>query len=57
MVFFLEITNMWNKSPDVWFADFILEIFKIHRTVWILGCFRCFINVLFKVVTNLKFYK
>jgi hypothetical protein len=30
MVFFLEITNVWQKSQDFWFTDFILEIFKIH---------------------------
>ncbi len=33
---FLEITNIWQKSRDFWFADFILEIFKIHRLLWIL---------------------
>jgi hypothetical protein len=30
MVFFLEITNVWQKSQDFWFTDFFLEIFKIH---------------------------
>jgi hypothetical protein len=51
MVFFLEITNM----------QIFLEIFKIHRLVWIflwnLVVLKCFINVLFKIITNLKFYK
>jgi hypothetical protein len=27
MVFFLEITNIWQKSQDFWFVDFYLEIF------------------------------
>ncbi len=35
MVFFLEIANIWQKSQDFWFADFFLEIFKIHRLVWL----------------------
>jgi hypothetical protein len=30
MVFFLEITNVWQKYQDFWFTDFFLEIFKIH---------------------------
>jgi hypothetical protein len=30
MVFLLEITNIWQKSQDFWFADFFLEIFKIQ---------------------------
>jgi hypothetical protein len=34
MVFFLEITNIWQKSRDLgWFADFFLEIFKIRALV------------------------
>ncbi len=28
MDLFLEITNIWKKSGDFWFADFFLEIFK-----------------------------
>ncbi len=28
MDLFLEITNIWQKSRDFWFADFFLEIFK-----------------------------
>jgi len=36
MNFVLEITRI-GKSQDFWFADFFLEIFKIHRLVpvWI----------------------
>jgi hypothetical protein len=45
MVFFLEITNIRLKSQDFWFADLFLEIFKIHRLVWIsqwiCGRFEC----------------
>jgi hypothetical protein len=29
MVFFLEITNIWQKFRDFWFADFFLDIFKM----------------------------
>jgi hypothetical protein len=32
--FFLEITKIWQKSRDFWFAEFFLEIFKIQR-LWI----------------------
>ncbi len=28
MDLFLEITNIWQKSWDFWFADFFLEILK-----------------------------
>ncbi len=49
MVFFLEITNNWQTSLNCWFADFFLEIFKIHRLVWIFlwifGCFECVLSV------------
>ncbi len=46
MVFFLEIANIWQKSQDFWFADFFLEIFKIHRLVWlILWIFLVVLNV------------
>jgi hypothetical protein len=31
----LEITNIWQKSRDFSIADFFLEIFKIHRLLWI----------------------
>ncbi len=41
MVFFLEIANIWQKSQDFWLADFFLEIFKIHKLVWIFCCFKC----------------
>jgi hypothetical protein len=45
MVFFAEITNIWQKSRDFWFADFFIEIFNIHGLVWIFlrifGCFEC----------------
>jgi hypothetical protein len=58
MVFLLEITNIWLKSRDFWFADFLLKIFKIHRLVWIFGCFECVSsNKSNKVITNPKFYK
>ena len=44
-VFFLEITNIWQKSQDFWFVDFFLQILKIRRLVWIFlwifGCFEC----------------
>ena len=44
--FLLEITNIWQKSRDFWFADFFLEIFKIYRLVWIfLWIFACFESV------------
>jgi hypothetical protein len=39
MVFFLEITNIWQKSRDFWFVDFLLETFKIHCLLWIFCCF------------------
>jgi hypothetical protein len=29
MVFFLEITNIWQKCQVFWFADFFHEIFVI----------------------------
>jgi hypothetical protein len=35
MFFFMEITSIWQKSQDFWFADLFLEIFKTHRLVWI----------------------
>jgi hypothetical protein len=50
-----EITNIWQKSGDFWFANFFLVIFKIHRPVWIFlwifGRFEC---VLLNVITNPK---
>ncbi len=60
--FFVEITKIWQKSRDFWFADFFLEIFKFHRLVWIFPMdfwlfYICFINVSVKVFTNFKFYK
>ncbi len=62
MVLFLEITNIWQRSKDFCFADFFLEIYKIHWLVriflWIFfGCFECVSSMfcLFKVITNLKF--
>ncbi len=45
MVFFLEITNIWQKSRDFWFAGFFLEIFKIQRLVWISHGFLVVLNV------------
>ncbi len=57
-IFLLEITKIWQKSRDFRFSDFFLEIFKIHRLVWILFFLvvlnlfrRCF----FKVIANFKF--
>jgi hypothetical protein len=45
MVFFLEITKICQRPKDFWFAEFFLEILKIHRLVWIFlrtfGCFEC----------------
>jgi hypothetical protein len=35
MDFLLEITKIWQKPRDFWFADICLEIFKIHKLVWI----------------------
>jgi hypothetical protein len=57
MVFFLEITNIWQKYLHFWFADFFLETLKILRLAWIFGCFECVSSMFFKVITNLKFYK
>jgi hypothetical protein len=58
MGFCQEITKIWRKSRDFWFADFFLELFKIHSLVWILlawifGCFK-FVSSMFcfKVNTN-----
>jgi hypothetical protein len=57
MVCFLEITTI----RDFWFTDFFLEIFKIHRLVWIFlwifGCFEC-VSTMFCIklllILNLK---
>ncbi len=57
MVFFSEITNIWQRSLDLWFANCFLGIFKIHMLVWIFLWIFGFQRVLFKVITNLKFYK
>jgi hypothetical protein len=43
--FLLENTKIWEKSQDFWFADFFLEILKIHRLVWIFPMFGCFESV------------
>ncbi len=55
----MEITKIRPKSQDFCFADFFLEIFKIHRLVriflWIFGYFHSVsIDVLFKFITNFK---
>jgi hypothetical protein len=51
MVFFLEITNIWQKSQDFWFAVFYFEILKIHGLVWIfLWIFGCFESVSSKYI-------
>ncbi len=40
--------NTFGKSPET--CEFFLEIFKIHRLVWILlwifGCFECVLSML-----------
>jgi hypothetical protein len=45
MVFSLEITKIWQKWQAFWFANFFLEVVKIHWLVWIFlllfGCFEC----------------
>ncbi len=46
MDFLLEITKIWQESRNFWFADFFLEILKIHSQVWIfLWIFGCFESV------------
>jgi hypothetical protein len=43
MVYFLEITDIWQTLGDFCFIDCFLEIFKIQRLVWIfLWIFGCF---------------
>jgi hypothetical protein len=54
-MFCVEIKKIRQKSRDFWFADFFLELFKIHSLAWILIVLNLFHNVLFKVIT--KFYK
>jgi hypothetical protein len=57
-VFFLKSQTFWQKSQDFWFADFFLAIFKIHKLVWIFGCFECVSSMFcLNFITNLKFYK
>jgi hypothetical protein len=46
LAFFLEITDIYQKSQDSWF----IEIFKIHRKVWIF--IRIFILVCFVSITS-----
>ncbi len=63
MIFFLEITNIFQKFLDFWFQDFFLRFLKskckgMDFPVRIFGSFECVsTNVLFNVITNLKFYK
>jgi hypothetical protein len=62
MDFLLDITKIWQKSRDFWFAAFFLEIFKIHRLVWIFLWILVvlnlvLINILLKDITNFKFNK
>ncbi len=56
MIFFLEITNILQKSSDFWFTDFFLEILKIHGLVWIFlwifGCFEYFLWKYIKILTK-----
>ncbi len=60
MDFSLEYTNIWQKSPDFCFAYFFLKFLEYNGGIdfpmdfWLF--LMCFINVLFKVITNLKFY-
>jgi hypothetical protein len=46
-IFLLENhIDLGKKSRDFWLANFFLEIFKIHRLVWIfLWIFDCFESV------------
>jgi hypothetical protein len=53
MVFFLEITNIWQKFRDFWFADFFPEIFLNPQA----GMVLVVLNVFDKFITNLKFSK
>ncbi len=52
MLFFLEITNIWQKSGDFYFVDFFPEILIIHRLVciflWILVVLNVFQQCFFK---------
>ncbi len=43
--FFVEITKILQKSRDFCSADFLLEIFKIHRLVWIFLWFVVVLNL------------
>jgi hypothetical protein len=46
MHFLLEITKIWQKFQDFWFANFSPQIIKIHKLVWIfLWIFGCFESV------------
>ncbi len=62
MVFVSEITNIWHKSQDFFFADFFSCYFKnphagmvFPMDFWLFSM--CFINFLFEDITNLKFDK
>ncbi len=46
MDFCVQITKVWQKSIDFWFAHFFLRILKIHRLVWIFPwIFACYGSV------------
>jgi hypothetical protein len=51
MVFSLEITNIWQKSGDFWFADWY------GFSYGFLVVFNVFHQFLLEFITNLKFYK
>ncbi len=57
--FFLEITNIRQKSWEFWVVDFFLEIFNIHKLVWIfLWIFGCVLSMFFlKLLLILNFTK
>ncbi len=56
----MEITKILQKSRDFCSANFLLEIFKIHRLVWdfpmIFGCFKSVSSIfLSKLILILNF--
>ncbi len=52
----MKVTNI-GKSRDFWFADFFLIILKSIGWYEFWLFLMCFIYVLVKVITDLKFYK
>jgi hypothetical protein len=53
MDFLLEITKVWQKSRDVWFTDFFLEILNTHDMHFPMDL--VVLQLLFEVITNFKF--